>query len=282
MKFLRVGNVRKLIGTVVFIASCLGMPTALMWGQTDAGQGGAGASKKLPQFEVASIRPSKQNGTSWQNYPGGRVVGVQTVANLIVLAYEVRKDQIENMPAWGKSDLYAIKAIPPKSSQSSMQKYRTVFPSEEEREMLQSLLITRFHLKFHPEFRDERAYLLSLKNKSVEMKLQPPKGDHAPPFVSMHPYSLKSGSWALIAQNCSMSAFARDVGMHTNLNVINRTGLAGSFDFIVPFYYSQEEEGSDYRASVLAGLGTFGFKVKSVKMPIEHIVIDHIERPSPN
>lgn len=282
MKFPQISKGRQTIWVVLSIAGCAGMLTALMWGQTAASQGSAGAAKKLPEFEVASIRLSKQNGTSWQTYPGGRIVGVQTVAGLISLAYEIRRDQIVDMPAWGKSDLYAIKAIPPKSSQSSMQKYRTIFPSEEEREMLQSLLITRFHLKFHPEFRDERAYLLSLKNKSVEMKLKPPKDDTAPPFVSMHPYGLKSGSLALIVSNCSMSAFARDVGLYTKLNVIDRTGIAGSFDFVVPFYYSQEEVGSDFRASVLAGLATFGFKVKSVKMPIEHIVIDHIERPSPN
>jgi len=282
MKFPRISNGRQTIWVVLFIASCAGMLTVPMWGQTAAGQGSAGASKQLPTFEVASIRPSKRNGTSWQIYPGGRVTGVQTVAGLILLAYEVRKDQIVNMPAWGRSELYTIAAISPKSSQSFKVKYRTVFPSEEQREMLQSLLITRFHLKFHLEFRNERAYLLSLKKKSVEMKLKPPKDDTVPPFVSMHPYGLKSGSWGLIASNCSMSAFAREVGMYTKLNVIDRTGLAGSFDFIVPFYFSQEDEVSGVGASVLTGLGTFGFKVKSVKMPIEHIVIDHIERPSPN
>lgn len=282
MKFPRISKGRQTIWVVLFIAGCAGMLTASMWGQTAAGQGSAGPAKKLPEFEVASIRLSKQNGTSWQTYPGGRVVGVQPVVTLIRLAYEVRRDQIEDMPAWGKSDLYAIKAIPPKSSQSSRLKYRTIFPREEEREMLQSLLITRFHLKFHREFRNERAYLLSLKANSVEVKLKPPKDDTAPPFVSMHPYGLKSGSMGLIATNCSMSMFARQVGVFTKLNIVNRTGLAGSFDFIVPFYISQEEEDADLGASVLTGLGTFGFKVKSVKMPIEHIVIDHIERPSPN
>lgn len=273
---------RKQIWVVVLIAGCQGMLTARMWGQTTAGQRSAAASKTLPTFEVASVRLSKKNGTSWQNYPGGRVTGVQTLAGLIRLAYKVRPDQIVDMPAWGNRDRYAVEAIAPKTSLSSRSEFRTVYPNEEQREMLQSLLIARFHLKVHREFRNERAYLLSLKPASVTKKLKPPKDATAPPFVSMHIYAAKTGSMALIASNCSMSLLARQVGIDTGLNVIDRTGLTGSFDFVVPFYYSQEEEGSDFGGSILSALGSFGFHIKSVKTPIAHVVIDHVERPSEN
>jgi uncharacterized protein (TIGR03435 family) len=245
------------------------------------------SSKKLPEFEVASIKPSKEAGSSWGCFPGGRITGVQTVVGLIGLAYidEVRSDHIVNMPKWG-DDRYAISAIPPKSSKSAQIRYRTVYPSKEQQQMLQSLLIQRFHLKFHREFTNELAYLVLLRKRPDVMKLQPPKDEHMPSYVSVHIDNLETGSSSLVVLNSTMSVFAREVGRYTKLNVIDQTGLAGSYDFRVPFYYLQEESGketgSDFGTSVFMGLREFGFDVKSAKTPIEHIVIDHVDRPSEN
>ena len=246
------------------------------------------SSKELPEFEVASIKPSKQDGSSWGCLPGGRITGVQTVVGLIGLAYidEVRRDYIVNVPKWGDDDRYAISAIPPKSSKSAQIQYRTVYPSKEQQQMLQSLLIQRFHLKFHREFTKEPAYLVSLRKKPDVMQLRPPKDEHGPSYVGVHIDNLETGSTSLVVLNSTMSVFAREVGRYTKLNVVDRTGLAGSYDFRVPFYSLQEESGketgSDFGTSVLMGLREFGFDVKSAKTPIEHIVIDHVDRPSEN
>jgi uncharacterized protein (TIGR03435 family) len=273
---------RRKVWAVAFMASLTGRPAVSMLGQTIAGPPNSVATKKLPEFEVVSIRPSKQDGSSWGCLPGGRITGVQTVAGFIDLAFEVRRGQILNMPSWGESDEYAIAAVPPESSKSSKINYRTVYPSKEQRQMLQSLLIERFHLKFHREFRNEPTYLLSLKKKLGDMKLQPPKDEHMPSYVSLHIDDLESGSISLVVLNSSMSTFAREVGTYAKLNVVDRTGLTGSFDFRVPFYYVQKEAGSDFGASALTGLREFGFNIKSQKLPIEHIVIDQVEKPSEN
>jgi uncharacterized protein (TIGR03435 family) len=243
----------------------------------------SGGSKRLPEFEVASIRASKQDGSSWGCLPGGRITGVQTLAGLITLAYDgVRADHIVNLPKWGDSDRYAISAIPPESSQSSKIQFRTVYPSEEQQQMLQSLLAARFHLKIHRDFTKEQAYLISLKETPAAMKLQPPKDEHMPSYVSVHINDLKSGAISFVVLNSTMSIFAREVGRYTKLNVIDRTGLTGPYDFRVPFVYIQDEPGSDFGASVLTGLRAFGFDIKSAKTPIEHFVIDHVDRPTEN
>jgi uncharacterized protein (TIGR03435 family) len=289
LDFTRRSGVCEKVSLIVFtvvLADGPAVSTKLCTAQTIATQDSS--SKELPEFGVASIRPSKQDGTSWECLPGGRIRGVQTVAGLIVLAYidEARSDQIVNMPKWGESDRYAISAIPPESSESAKIQYRTIYPSKEQQQMLQSLLIERFHLKFHREFTKEQAYLVFLKKKPDVMKLQPPKAEHRTPYVALHIDNLATGSISLVVLNSTMSVFAREVGRYTNLNVIDRTGLAGSYDFRVPCYYYKEESGketgSDFGASVFTGLREFGFDVKSVKMPIEHIVIDHLDRPSEN
>ncbi|HUB52296.1 MAG TPA: TIGR03435 family protein [Terracidiphilus sp.] len=244
-------------------------------------------SKKLPEFEVASIHPSKQDGTSWECLPGGRIKGVQTLGGLISLAYinEVRIDHIVNLPKWGRSDLYAISALPPESSESAKIQYRTVYPSKEQQQMLQSLLIERFHLKFHRESTNEQAYLLFVRRKPDVMRLQPPKDEHMTPYVSLHINNAATGSVSFDVLNSTMSVFARQLGRFTKMNFIDRTGLTGSYDLQVPFYYrekSGDEPASDVGASVLAGLREFGFDVKSAKAPIERIVIDHVDKPSEN
>jgi uncharacterized protein (TIGR03435 family) len=285
MSFTRVSGIRRQLWLVVFMAnlaagSVVGID--LCMAQTVAGQHSSDAPKKLAEFEVASIRPSKQDGSSWGCLPGGRITGVQTVTGLINLAFEVRNEQIVNMPEWGESDRYAISAIPPESSESFKIQYRTVYPSKEQEQMLQSLLAERFHLKFHREFKKEQAYLISLNKKAGDMKLEPPKDEHMPSYVSVHINDLETGSTSFVVLNSTIATFAREVGRYTKLNVIDRTGLTGSYEFKVPFYYLQKEVGSDIGASVLAGLGKFGFTVKSVKAPIELIVIDHVDRPSEN
>lgn len=270
-----------LITSAFVLAGGPAVSTKLCSAQTIAHQNSP--SKGLPEFEVASIRPSKQDGSSWGCLPGGRIKGVQTLAGLINLAYmnEVRSDHVVNMPKWGESDRYAISAIPPESSKSAKIQYRTVYPSKEQQQMLQSLLTERFHLKFHREFRKEQAYLVLLRKKPNGMKLQPPKDEHMPSYVGVHIDSLEAGSTSLNVLNSTMLEFAREVGRYTKLNVIDRTGLSGSYEFSVPFYFQQEQD-SDFGASVLAGLQAFGFDIKSTKMPLEYIVIDHVDRPSDN
>jgi len=288
MDFTKKRSVREnvfLIVSAIVLAGSPAVSTKLCTAQTIAPQDST--SKKLPEFEVASIRPSKQDGTSWECLPGGRIRGVQTLSGLIVLAYidEVRGDHIVNLPKWGGSDRYAISALPPESSESAKIQYRTIYPSREQQEMLQSLLIERFHLKFHREFTEEQAYLVFLKKKPDVMKLQPPKDEHTPSYVSLQIDNLATGSFSFVVLNSTMPVFARELGKYTKMNVIDRTGLTGLYDFRVPFYYQEksgDEAGSDLGASVIAGLRDFGFDIKSVKMPIEHIVIDRLDRPAEN
>ena len=104
-------------------------------------------------------------------------------------------------------------------------------------------------------------------------------------FVSLHMDNVATGSASFVVLNSNMSVFARQLSRFTKMNFIDRTGLTGSYDFKVPFYYQEksgEEPSSDVGASVLAGLREFGFDIKLVKVPIERIVIDHVDRPSEN
>ncbi|MGA8086795.1 MAG: TIGR03435 family protein [Terracidiphilus sp.] len=99
-------------------------------GQTGAQQGGVAAPpdnalSTLPQFEVASIRPSgpKQNEMNgFYSHPGGRVAcNGCFVQYLIMVAFDVQRWQISGGPAWIMigGARFDLQAKPPESLESS-------------------------------------------------------------------------------------------------------------------------------------------------------------------
>jgi hypothetical protein len=80
------------------------------------------SAKKLPEFEVASVKPSNPDGSASVGlftYPGGEVVASHyTVRYLLMDAFAVRRFQISDGPSWIDEDAYDVKAKPPSSSES--------------------------------------------------------------------------------------------------------------------------------------------------------------------
>jgi len=140
--------------------------------------------------------------------------------------------------------------------------------------MLQSLLMERFQLKFHRESKIGAVYVLA--RGSGELKLQAPKDKDASPGVWM----ARDG---LVGQNASMSLLAVRLGGNLQRPVLDETGLSGSFDFKSALLGDDPKaEYQDLVASILTSVQEMGLKLRSSKGPVETIVIDHIERPSPN
>jgi uncharacterized protein (TIGR03435 family) len=64
----------------------------------------------------------------------------------------------------------------------------------------------------------------------------------------------------------------------TQSSVIDRTGLTGWFDYISLNQATQD----DFHDSFLRLIPEIGLKLTPSKGPIETLVIDHAEQPSPN
>jgi uncharacterized protein (TIGR03435 family) len=85
--------------------------------------------------------------------------------------------------------------------------------------------------------------------------------------------------------NASMALVADRLSRYLEHPVIDKTGISGSFDFKV------QNEGYDSNAdfthdevisSILTSVREIGLKLTPAKGPIETIVIDHVEKPTPN
>jgi uncharacterized protein (TIGR03435 family) len=249
--------------------------------------GAANAGAKLPQFDVATIKPFGKSGIAGVlTYPGGRVVaGHMNLRMLLMFACDIQPFQVAGGPAWIDSDYFNIEAKPPDSSPSAkLNPPNPKLPmNDEQRQMLLALVIDRFQLKFHVESREGPVYLL--ERGTGDPKLDPPKDPNGFPWVG----GLEGGAitWGtgVAGQNVSMPLLAERLGPYFQRPVIDKTGIAGSFDF--KFRTNDLDPtvpvtSDDVISSIFTSIRGIGLKLVPAKAPIETIVIDRAEQPSPN
>lgn len=242
------------------------------------------AAGKLPEFEVASVKPSNPNGVAsigLFTYPGGEVVASHyTVRYLLMAAFGVRRFQISGGPRWIDEDPYDIKAKPPSSSASIHSNPASIKapPNQEQREMLQSLLIDRFNLKFHREATQEHGY--ALEKSGQPLKLQPPKDKDAFAWAGSPEGGMVAFGTGLAGKNITMAQLAVRLSSVVGHPVVDQTGLEGAFDF--EYRTGDDDPNADGTATVVTSLKHLGLRLRATEEPMTIIVIDHIERPSEN
>jgi uncharacterized protein (TIGR03435 family) len=244
------------------------------------------------RFEAATIKlsgpPPHMTGLTIQ--PGGRLIYPNSpFKGLVMAAFNVGHWQLEGGEPWMEKDLYDVEAQPSEEWRARITDLRhTLFTIDDQhlREMLQSLLIDRFQLRVHRETVNGKVYLLKQKNeKNGPVGMQPTEfhGEDGidpkdPGFGSI---GFAGGRWVLV--NTSMhqlAAFAADHVVHAP--VLDQTGMRGGFTykFRAPF---ADDAGIDYSNPPLdLLLSGIGLKLETSTGPIEKLVIDHAERPSPN
>jgi len=252
--------------------------------RTQASQTGAAP---LPSFEVASIRPpgpneSEINGLS--TYPGGKIVARGcTLQYLVMLAFHLQQFQISGGPNWIDRARFDLQAKPPDSSPSAQSNPASPKspPSEEERQMLESLLIDRFQLKFHRETKEGPVFILTRGSK--ELRLRAPENSSEFPWAGDFGRGGLPGGSGLRGENISMSQLAERLSGWLERPVLDQTGLKGSFDFEFRTDDDNVDASSaDIESSIFAGVNGIGLRLSKGKGPIETLVIDHVEQPSPN
>ena len=241
------------------------------------------ADAKLPAFEVATIKPidpNKGGAVGFYSFPGGRVnVGFATVKILMFYAFNVQDFQIAGGPEWVSTEKYNIVAVPPEASKSRTAKAPPIgaTPSLEQRQMLLSLLVDRFGLKFHRENREGPVYFLVKGSGRLEMQDAKDKDADSRGAVMVKSGGVYDGE--TFGTNVTMAFWARQLGGELRRPVVDRTGLTGSYDFhLAPF----DPENQDYQLSVFESTKRLGLDLKAGKGPIETIVIDSVTKPTEN
>ncbi len=225
----------------------------------------------LAQFEVASIRPSspEEVAAGWsgcRTTPGLVRCTNVTLKRCIVGAYVIGAERVLSGPGWIDADHFDItaRASEPIGDKALMA-------------MLQTLLAERFKLVLHRESRPGETMVLEVGKKGA--KLESAGGGKL---------SYNNAHEQLDTTNMTMADFAEVLSRNLKLPVVDRTGLTGGFNFTLRWKVDERIENRDDAAADLrwqvstAIAQQLGLTLKSKRMPVEVLVVDHAEKPSEN
>jgi uncharacterized protein (TIGR03435 family) len=264
-----------------------------------------GAQQPSLAFETASVKPNKSGAE--ERYirldPGG---GSLTVVNLqlrqlITFAYEIQSFQLEGGPDWIDSDRFDILAKPEREVPSAG-------GQDPLRMMLRTLLGDRFKLVMHKETKELPIFELVRAREDGKLgpQLRPaavdcaaraaaaragtPPPSSGPPGpgscgTTMNPVSVRGGG-------ATMAMLASLLEGPAKRLVIDRTGLTGSWDLEVKYTpdRSQIPPGVELPSSIdpngpslfTALEEQLGLKLRPARGPVEVLVLDSVQQPTPN
>ena len=236
-----------------------------------------------PSFEVATIKPNPSGAPGLQGLViRGRSMVVRngSLDDLVTFAYSLQVKQVVNAPGWMDSDRYDIDANPDQPGTPNTEQLRI---------MVRKLLADRFALKFHHEKRNLAAYVLTAGKTG--QKLTPTQlKSNLPGFF----YSPGTGGLTLHLINGTMNDFTSFLQMLVlDKPVVDQTGITGRFDNNVTFT-PDDSQFNGHPPKVPASdvseapnlfdaiQQQLGLKLTAQKTAVDVIVIDHVEKPSPN
>jgi uncharacterized protein (TIGR03435 family) len=262
----------------------------------------AQADKGVLSFEVASIRrnPAADARGSMGPQPGGRFVMVNgTVQSLITLAYGLPfDDSTVDAPAWVRTERYDLNAKAGNPSPTF----------DEVRLMLRALLKERFQFVAREEKQERSTYTLRLSRpdgrlgpqlrsapvdcdalradiaagKAPPLKPPPATGPATPCTMRSRPTSLSSGGTTMVALARVLTGLVGRV-------VTDNTGLPGDHAFELQFAPTgtgfsvvDSAQPSTVPSIFTALQELLGLKLESTRAPVDVLVVEHIERPTPD
>jgi len=235
-----------------------------------------------PTFEVSSIRINRSNDLvmSFHYTPVGiSIVGI-SLEGIVHSAFPglheaSEEDQILGLPKWTKSERYDIQV---KLNEADMPRWRKL-AVDQQRLALLPLLVDRFNLRYHHELKIMPAYVLSIDNGGSKLKQSMVTGKDANGphmFLPDEPGHLESHStymWELVDT----------LERQTGYIVLDQTGLEGSYDYTLHWTPDDQPPSDASGPSLSTALKEqLGIKLELQKKPMDVIVIDHIDHPSPN
>ncbi len=160
--------------------------------------------------------------------------------------------------------------------------------------MLQSLLADRFKLKAHWETRELPVYNLVVAKSGMKMKpagsipLSPEESNAmaSGKFLEVHQRGNGVRGYELVGRRAHSAFLAQFLGFLMGTDVIDKTGLNGTYDFDLQYsQVSDERREADptiWPPVPDAVQDQLGLTLEHAKAPVKMLVVDHIEPPSEN
>jgi uncharacterized protein (TIGR03435 family) len=272
-----------------------------------AGSLRAQSDQKPLTFEVASIKLNRSEAPPTSGFalgpgdayaPGGLFTATnQPLIVYIRFAYKLGQSDESNLlhlPTWVYDERFDIAARAPGT------------PTKDQmRRMMRRLLGERFKLRLHTERRTQSAFDLMLAKSGVlgpQLQRHTADGTCTPaprlqlppiPCGSIGPVPASMGGRGRIVANgvamTRIASFLMTPFTGVDRPVLDRTGLTGSFDMSVEWSLppdpaqSPTSQVEDTGPTFLEALREqLGLRLEPTKAPVDVLVIDHVEKPTPD
>lgn len=308
------GTIVSIVRVVLF---CLALRNAIGQAQTASAPDWQTAAGGKMEFEVVSVKPAAPGTPYSTNVALNGLDGTAPAGNLfsatapvmayVLFAYKISDPNqgraiYDKLPAWAKMQFYTIQA----RADGAPTRDRL-------RLMVQALLAERFQLAIHPEIqmREEFAFSLDQPGK-LGPQLHPyPTGEPCVNNPSRSPLIPAPDKDSDAPRYCGVVSW--DIGDQRHLRMIDvsmaeavnylsgasmtggtltphtgqdDTGLSGRYDLDIQFLAEPNGPGSNINADgptfAQALKSQLGLKMTERKGPVQILVLDHLEKPSPD
>jgi uncharacterized protein (TIGR03435 family) len=234
-----------------------------------------------PAFEVASVQRN-ESGTLYGGVglrPGGYAATNALLRTMIVHAYRLKRNQVLGGPAWIDAERFDVQA-------------RALDGTSEDDlfRMTRAMLAERFKLVTHTEVRELPVYLLvrarSNGRLGPQLKLSIADCSSSGNPCGMYATSFGDKGGAVTTKGRSMDDLAAALGGMLDRTVLNRTGVTGAYEIELKWGAEvvNAAPATDDAPPMLATAihEQLGLKLEAGRGPVEVLIIDSVERPSPN
>ena len=262
-------------------------------------------------FEVAAVKQNKsgENFIRFGMLPGGRFTADNApFRELLRFAFQVQPFQIEGLPAWANSDRFDVTAkaegeiAPTQPGQAGPIQF-----------MMRTLLAERFGLVYHEETREMPISVLVLarpdgklgpglekSTTDCQAMFAARRGGGPPPpppaFGEKLQCGFRVGPGTISGGASQMTQLAQFLSQNMGRIVLEKTGLAGNYDFnitytpdqmpnfngqpgLAPGFPAIDPNGPPLATAIQEQLG---LKLESQRGPVTMFVVDNVSQPTPD
>jgi uncharacterized protein (TIGR03435 family) len=268
---------------ILVLSAAVGTPLLLHSQSAQPSEG------KAPAFEVASVKAntSGDGRGGGRILPGGRVIFTNESLRAVIRDAYGQNDVLGG-PSWVDSDKWDIVATAPPGQ-----------PDAPTRLMMQTLLAERFKVAAHVEQQEQPIYALVVSSSDKRLGSRMHQSVRDCP-ITVNTCGTQSSIGQIIGNAALLDDMTRTLSRLTGRRVIDRTALTGRFDFRLtwtpdtlpprapgtspdqPITVNGVSIDPNGPTLVTALQEQLGLKLESTKGPVDVLMIDHVERPTPD
>ena len=204
-------------------------------------------------FDIASIKPAdpRTNGRGakrWQYVPDGFSANRVTVKWLVMTAYDTESNNISGGPSWLENDEYAMQARFAPEITDAFNKLNSADRDLARAHAFRVFLKERTNLAFHLTQKEVAAYALVVGKKGTTLK---PAADPIEPGHGSMSFGSEGDTSFMIGKAVDISSIAQHLRGVDTTPVLDKTGLAGVYDFNVRYKLAPPETGQPAPEGIL-------------------------------